>query len=103
MQYKIAIIGEKDTVYAFGMLGMNVFYTTDEAHARQLIKDIIKDNYGVIFITEKLAQQIPDVIKKYDDDFMPAFILIPSYQDSDSIGLHRIQDNMRKAVGQNIL
>lgn len=103
MQYKIAIVGEKDAVYAFGMLGMNVFYTTDATQGRQVVKEIIDNDYGVIFITEKLAQQIPDIIKKYDDEFMPAFILIPSDHDSESIGLQRVQENVKKAVGQNIL
>lgn len=103
MQYKVAIVGEKDTVYAFGMLGMNVFYTLDDSQTRQLIKEIIDDHYGIIFITDKVAKRIPDVIKKYEDDFMPAFIMIPSDQESASLGLQAIQDNMKKAIGRNIL
>lgn len=103
MQYKIAIVGEKDTVYPFGMLGMDAFYATEAAQGRQVIKEIIEDNYGVIFITENLARKIPEIITKYDDEFLPAFILIPSDYHSESLGLERVQENMKKAIGQNIL
>lgn len=103
MQYKIGFIGEKDAVYAFGMLGMDVHYVYDASEIRPLIRELVEDNYGVIFITEKLAKQVPQVIKEYDESFLPAIILIPSEVDSESIGLQRIQENVKKAVGQNIL
>lgn len=103
MQYKIGFVGEKDAVYAFGMLGMNVHYVNDGNEFRQTITELVEDDYGVIFVTEKMAKLAPDVIRKYDEEFRPAIILIPSEVDGDSIGLQRIQDNVRKAVGQNIL
>lgn len=103
MQHKIGFIGEKDAVYAFGMLGLDVFYADEANQVRPLIRDLVEKDYGVIFITEKLAKQVPHVIKEYDEAFLPAIILIPSEVDSESIGLQRIQDNVRKAVGQNIL
>lgn len=103
MQYKVAIVGEKDAVYAFGTLGINVFYITDAKQARQTVIDIIEDGYGVIFMTDQVSLLIPDLIKKYEDAFMPAFILIPSGSDSESLGLQRVQENVKKAIGQNIL
>lgn len=103
MQYKVAIVGEKDAVYAFGTLGINVFYTTDAKQARQTVQNIIEDGYGVIFITDQVSLMIPDLLKRYEDAFMPAFILIPSGHDGESLGLQKVQDNVKKATGQNIL
>lgn len=103
MQYKIGFVGEKDAVYAFGMLGMNVFYVSEAKDFRLKVEEMVADDYGVIFVTEKMAKQAPDVITKYDEAFLPAIILIPSEVDAESIGLQRIQDNVKKAVGQNIL
>lgn len=103
MHYKIGFVGEKDAVYAFGMLGMNVHYVSSGKEFREVIQQLVSENYGVIFVTEKMAKLAPDIIRKYDEEFVPAIILIPSEVESESIGLQRIQENVKKAVGQNIL
>lgn len=103
MQYKIGFVGEKDAVYAFGMLGMNTFYVSTANEFRETIKELVEEKYGVIFVTEKISKLAPDVVRKYDEEFLPAIILIPSEVGAESIGLKRIQENVKKAVGQNIL
>ena len=103
MRYKIGFIGEKDAVYAFGMLGMDVNYVNEASEVRSMIHEMVQQEYGVIFITEALAAQVPHVISEYDEQFLPAIILIPSEVDSESIGMQRIQEKVKKAVGQNIL
>lgn len=103
MQYKIGFIGEKDAVYGFGMLGLDIRYVQDPSEVKTVIKQLVEDHYAVIFITEKLAQSNESVIRSYDESFLPAIILIPSDVESESIGLQRIQENVKKAVGQNIL
>jgi V/A-type H+-transporting ATPase subunit F len=62
-----------------------------------------KSSYGVIFITEQIASLIPDTIERYDKEIIPAVILIPSNQGSLNIGMNRINENVEKAVGSNIL
>ena len=44
-----------------------------------------------------------DTIRRYDALLTPAIILIPNHSGSLGIGKKRIQDNVEKAVGQNIL
>lgn len=104
MQYKIAIIGEKDEIYAFSLLGMKVFYmTATDTKLAVKIRELIQDDYGVLFITEKIAKQIPSIIAQYDDEYMPAIILIPSDYDATSMGLDRLNESVIKAVGRQIL
>jgi len=62
-----------------------------------------KNNYGVIFITEQIANLIPDTVDRYDKEIIPAVILIPSNQGTLNIGMDRINENVEKAVGSNIL
>ena len=100
MRYKIGFIGEKDAVYAFGMLGMDVNYVNEASEVRSMIQEMVQQEF---FITEALAAQVPHVISEYDEQFLPAIILIPSEVDSESIGMQRIQEKVKKAVGQNIL
>lgn len=101
--YKIGVIGDKDSVLAFKALGVEVFTVYNAEEARRTVDTIARNNYGIIFITEQIASLIPDTIERYDNDIIPAIILIPSNQGSLNIGLDRINQNVEKAVGSNIL
>ncbi|MDO5688945.1 MAG: V-type ATP synthase subunit F [Tissierellia bacterium] len=101
--YKVAVIGDKDSILAFKALGVRVFTAYDARETRRLVDDLARDEYGVIFITEQLAALIPETIQRYDDEIIPAIILIPSNQGTLNIGMDRINNNVEKAVGSNIL
>lgn len=101
--YKIAVVGDKDSVLAFKALGVDVFSVYDKDEARKIVDSIARKDYGIIFITEQLASLIPDTIERYDNEIIPAVILIPSNQGTLNIGMDRINSNVEKAVGSNIL
>ena len=101
--YKIAVIGDKDSVLAFKILGVDVFITLDAQEARKTIDRIAKENYGIIFVTEQLAKDILETIKRYNSKVIPAIILIPSNKGSLNIGLANIDKNVEKAIGSKIM
>ncbi|MDO5725166.1 MAG: V-type ATP synthase subunit F [Tissierellia bacterium] len=101
--YKIAVIGDKESVLAFKALGIGVYTPTDKMAVRRVIDDLAKDNVGIIYITEQLAKLVPETIERYTDRLTPAIILIPSSQGSLNIGLEQITRNVEKAIGSNIL
>lgn len=101
--YKVAVVGDRDSVLAFRALGIHVYTAYDAKEARQTVDRIAKEGYGIIFITEQMAQKIPETIERYNNKVVPAIILIPSNQGSLNIGLSRIDKNVEKAVGANIL
>lgn len=101
--YKIAVIGDKDSVLAFRALGVHVFTAIEGNDARRIIDKLAKEEYGIIFVTEQLAQKIPETIQRYNNEVIPAVILIPSNRGSLNIGLDNINKNVEKAVGSNIL
>ena len=101
--FKIAVIGDKDSILAFKALGVDVFPVYDRDEARRTVDTIARNDYGIIFITEQIASLIPDTIDRYDKEIIPAVILIPSNQGTLNIGMGRINDNVEKAVGSNIL
>ncbi|MBU5594151.1 V-type ATP synthase subunit F [Amphibacillus sp. MSJ-3] len=103
MAHKIAVVGDKDSVLPFKIIGFDVFASETPREAREIIDTLAKQNYGVIYLTEATAKEIPDTIKRYDAEVQPAIILIPNHKGSLSIGKNRIQHNVEKAVGQNIL
>lgn len=101
--YKVAVVGDKDSILAFKALGVDVFTAYEKEEARRIVDTIARDNYGIIFITEQIASLIPDTIERYDKEIIPAVILIPSNQGTLNIGMSRINASVEKAVGSNIL
>jgi len=101
--FKIAVVGDKDSILAFKALGVDVFTVYDNEEARKTVDTIARSDYGIIFITEQIASLIPETIARYDKEIIPAVILIPSNQGTLNIGMSRINKNVEKAIGSNIL
>lgn len=101
--YKIAVVGDKDSILCFKALGVDVFTATRASQSRKIIDNIAKEGYGVIFITEEFAKEIPETLERYKQKITPAIILIPSNKGSLNIGMDEINKNVEKAVGANIL
>lgn len=103
--YKVGVIGDRDSILSFKTLGIDIFECSPKNFEgnKSLLKRLITDKYGVIFVMENIAQSILDVIDKYQKDIIPAIILIPSSQGSLGIGMSRINDSVEKAIGINIL
>lgn len=101
--YKIGVVGDKDSVLAFKAIGIDVFPVFEYDEARKTVDKLAAHDYAVIFVTEQIAKGISETIERYNKQVLPAVILIPGNQGSLNIGLQRIQDNVQKAVGVNIL
>lgn len=101
--FKIAVVGDKDSILAFKALGVDVFTAYESEETRRVVDFLARNNYGIIFITEQLAKLIPDTIERYNKEIIPAVILIPSNRGSLNIGMDKINERVEKAVGTNIL
>ncbi len=100
--YKIGAVGDKDSVLAFKSIGIDVFPVVEGTEARAVIDDLAQKDYGLIFVTEQIAQNIEETIQRYKKKLVPAIILIPSNQGTLGIGMKEINKNVEKAVGSNI-
>jgi len=100
--YKVAVVGDKSSVLAFRALGVDVYSPVDAQQMRNTIDKLARENYGVIYITEQMAQEIPETIEQYKSRPLPAIILIPNSQGTLGIGMEEISKNVEKAVGMNI-
>lgn len=101
--YKVCVVGDKDSIFAFKSLGVEVFPCINSEEARRTIDKLAIKNYAVIFVTENIAKDIMDTIDRYQKKNVPAIVLIPSSQGSLGIGIKKISDSVEKAVGVNIL
>lgn len=101
--YKLAVVGDRDSILVFKALGIDVFPAVDGKEAGERIDYLAKNDYGVIFLTEELSLEIPEIIDKYREEIIPAIILIPSNKGSMNIGMEDINKSVEKAIGANIL
>lgn len=101
--YKVGVVGDRDSVLAFKALGLEVATCNNPEESRRAVDKMARDGFGIIFITEQLASQIPETINRYNSTMVPAIILIPSNQGTLNIGMDRINENVEKAIGSNIL
>lgn len=101
--YKIAVMGDKDSISAFASIGVEVFPETEQRSAVKLIRQLAEQEYGVIFITEQLASLIQNEIDKLAERPVPAVILIPGVSGNTGDGLANLSKYVEKAVGSDVL
>lgn len=101
--YKIAVIGDKASVYGFAALGLDTYPVTDPKEAINRLKRLADGNYAVIYITEQLAELIPEELSRLNKQPLPAVIPIPGVYGNTGMGMKAVQENIIKAVGSEII
>lgn len=102
--YKIAVLGDRESVMGFKALGLEVITAESTEHARSCLHEMAKDpEYAIIYLTEQLAVEMPDEVAKYKDRLTPAVILIPGKAGSLGIGMQNISSSVERAIGADIL
>ena len=84
--YKIAVMGDRDSIYGFASLGLEPFPLTDPAEAGKKVKDLAESGYAVIYITEALAAQIE-----------------PEISGNTGKGILAVKKSVEQAVGSDII
>ena len=100
--YKIAVLGDPDSVLGFKALGLDVFVADHTEEARRILRQLAKGSYAVIYITEQLAADMGADIDRYKDQVTPAVILIPGKSGSLGLGQTALQSAIERAVGADI-
>lgn len=115
MKYQIAIVGSRDAVAGFSLLGIDIVPVESTAEAveellrlkRERRKDergVEVQTYAIVFITEDLASGISaDDEKKLARGALPAIIPLPSHLGSTGYGIARLRRIVERAVGSDIL
>ena len=101
--YRIAVMGDKDSVLGFKALGLSTYAVDSVEEARITLHRIAKEDFAVIYVTETLAVELEQDINRYKDELTPAIILIPGKEGSLGIGAANIKKAVERAVGADIL
>jgi V/A-type H+-transporting ATPase subunit F len=97
--YKIAVMGDYDSIYGFATLGLDTFPVDNLDYGVTLLKRLAEDNYAVIYMTEALASEID----RYREVMKPAIILIPGISGNTGAGIAGVKKSVEQAVGSDIL
>ena len=101
--YKIAVMGDYDSIYGFATLGLDTFPVDDPEYGVTLLKRLAEDNYAVIYMTEALASDLNKEIDRYREVMKPAIILIPGISGNTGAGIAGVKKSVEQAVGSDIL
>ena len=101
--FKIAVIGDKDSILGFQTLGVTTFPVNDADSALSVLKKVAKEDYAVLFITEAIAQQLEEPLEELNKRFLPAIVPIPNNKGTLGIGIAKVIENVEKAIGADIL
>ena len=101
--YKIAVLGDMDSVLGFKALGLDTYPAESVEEARHILHELAKDNYAVVYLTEQLGVNMEAELARYKDELTPAIILIPGKEGSLGIGMANVKNAVERAVGADIL
>lgn len=101
--YRVAVIGDRDSTYGFGALGLSIFPVEDEEEARKTLRELIKDEYAIIYITEFYAEKLCTLIESQKNNPLPVILSIPGISGNTRNGVARIRKMVEQAVGSDIL
>ena len=101
--YRIAVMGDRDSVLGFKALGLEICPVDTPEQGREALHRLAKENVAIIYMTEQLASQLTADIARYKDALTPAVIMIPGKEGSLGIGMANVTTAVERAVGADIL
>ena len=55
--YKIAVVGDKESILGFSAIGMDMYPAYEENDIKQIIPKLIEEDYAIIYITENVSKK----------------------------------------------
>ena len=101
--YKIAVMGDYDSIYGFATLGLDTFPVKTHEEAAEQLHRLAGGKYGIIYITERVAAELKHEIEKYQEQITPAIIQIPGIAGNTGAGITGVKKSVEQAVGSDIL
>ncbi|HGE71225.1 TPA: V-type ATP synthase subunit F [Candidatus Poribacteria bacterium] len=100
---EIAMVGDRDSILGFKSLGVEIFPVNNVEECLSALKEIIKKDYKVAFVTEQVAPEPSKITDLLQGRTFPVITMIPSNRGSTGLAMKRLQDLVRKAAGADVL
>ncbi|MHA2027214.1 MAG: V-type ATP synthase subunit F [Candidatus Thorarchaeota archaeon] len=101
---KIAVIGDRDTVTGFRLVGVSECTVPDSPEeTRKSLYHYFRDpTMGLVMITEPLAAEVEDTIVELSQSPVPVILLIPDRDGTTGAYEAVLKELIRRAVGIEI-
>ena len=87
----------------FGALGVKVRTPSAQPEdVRRAVREALDEGTAVLFITERLAREVPEMIQDLSLRPLPSVVVIPDASGSSGMGLVKLDEIIVKAVGSKI-
>ncbi len=101
--YRIAVLGDRDSIYGFAALGLDIFPVSDSETGARTLRNLAERDYAVIYITEALAKELEAELEHYREAPLPAVIPIPGVRGNTGMGISMVKKSVEQAVGSDII
>jgi V/A-type H+-transporting ATPase subunit F len=101
--YKVAVLGDRDSIYGFAALGLETYPVDDREEAAKVLKTLADGQYAVIYITEALQAELETEVDRYVVNYLPAIIPIPGVSGNTGKGMRNVKKSVERAVGSDII
>lgn len=101
--YRIGVIGDFDSICGFYALGLDVFPVKSVGDAEDQLKKLCAEEYGIVYITEPLMQEMKETCDKLSEAMLPAVIPIPTGAGATGFAQTRMRNYVKQAVGSDII
>lgn len=101
--YKIAVLGDRDSIYGFAALGLEIYPVASTEEAAKTLKKLADGQYAVIYLTEALQAVLEAEIDRYRQEQIPAIIPIPGVSGNTGMGMLSVKKSVEQAVGSDII
>jgi V/A-type H+-transporting ATPase subunit F len=104
LTHKIAAVGEEDIVLGFQALGIEIFPVATPEATAEVVKELMNSpDYGIVFVSESLADQVEELMVEIGSRPLPSLVYIPGSKGSQGFAMQRIRKIIERAVGADIL
>lgn len=100
--FKLGMIGDYESSIGFKAVGIDTYQVRDPKEAKDILLELSREGYGIVFITEELASSIEETVDQINRETDCAVLIIPSVKGSTGLGRNRIKKSVERAVGIDI-
>ena len=101
--YKIGVLGDRDSIYGFAALGLEVFPVSTPEDGARALRNLCDQNYGIVYITEAMAEELAPELERCRETLLPAVIPIPGVHGNTGLGINMVKRSVEQAVGSDII
>lgn len=101
--YRIAVMGNRDSIYGFASVGLDIYPVDDLSLASRQLKTLTENEYAIIYMTEALCEHLAKELDAMKEMTLPAIIPIPGVSGNTGLGIARVKKSVEQAVGSDII